>query len=109
MRKIKKGIRRYTLGILGSTKFDKLKPKKLRASERIKNAKNAITNPTIEAMILPRALSTFALSPPDVIHEIPPQMRKKRAIRTAIIKMNVTAAPTIPPRLFAFKLQSLVN
>ncbi len=97
------------LGILGRTKLDKLRPKKLRARERIKNAKNAITRPTIEAIILPRALSTFALSPPDVIHEIPPQIRKNRAINTAMIKRNVTAAPTIPPRLFAFKLQSLPN
>ena len=86
-----------------------LKPKKLSASDRIKNAKKAITKPIIAAMIVPRALSTFALSPPDVIQRMPPQIKKKRAIRTAIIRMKVTAAPTMGPILFAFRLQSLLN
>lgn len=75
----------------------------------MKKAKKEITNPMIAAMIVPRALSTFALSPPDVIHRIPPQIRKKRAINVATIRMKVTAAPTRGPMLFAFKLQSLLN
>ena len=96
-------------GSFGSVRFVRLKPKKLSASERIKNAKKSITKPIIAAIIVPRALSTFALSPPDVIHRIPPQIRKKRAISTAIIRIKVTAAPTIPPILLAFKLQRLPN
>jgi len=47
----------------------------------MKNARNAITKPTIAAMIVPRALSTLALSPPDVINEFLPQIKKKRELR----------------------------
>lgn len=75
----------------------------------MKNAKKAITKPMIAAIIVPRALSTFALSPPDVIHRIPPKIRKKRAIRTATIKMKVTAAPIIAPRLSPLRPQSVSN
>ena len=52
----------------------------------------------IAAIIVPRALSTFALSPPDVIHLIPPQMRKKSAIIIATTKISVITVPTIPHR-----------
>ena len=68
-----------------------------------------MTSPIIAAIIVPRALSTFALSPPEVIHRMPPQIRKKRAISAAATSKNATAAPTKGPILFAFKLQSCAN
>ena len=87
----------------------RLSPKIESASERMKNAKKAITKPIRAAMMWFRALSTFALSPPDVIQRIPPKTRKKRAIITAIARRKPTPAPTMDPRLFELRLQSLLK
>ena len=95
--------------MVGNVRFERLKPKKPRTTLRMKNAKKAITNPTIAAVIVCRALSTFALSPPEVIHLIPPKIRKKRDITAAITRIKVTAFPMIEPRLFAFKLQRVFS
>jgi len=65
--------------------------------------------PIIAAVIVCRALSTFALSPADIIHRMPPQIRKKSAINAAATRIKATAAPTIGPILFALRLQSLLN
>lgn len=69
----------------------------------MKKATNAIINPIIAKVILERAAEIFALSPPDVIHPIPPKIRNMIASMTAIISIIVTALPitldvtAIPP------------
>ena len=60
---------------------------------RKKDAKT-ITRPMIAAMIVFRADSTAALSPPEKIHLSPPQIRKMRATITAITK-RITMIPKI--------------
>ncbi len=66
----------------------------LRTIVKIKKARKAMTNPTIAAIIVFLALSTLALSPPESIHRIPPQIRKKRAINTAATNIIVIAVET---------------
>lgn len=56
-----------------------------------------MTNPTRAATIVFLAPSTPVLSPPDVIHFMPPKIKKPRAIKAAIIKAIVIRAPTSPP------------
>jgi hypothetical protein len=55
------------------------------------------------AVIVPLALSTPALSPPDVIHFIAPISKKNSATITAITKINVIAAPKISGTLVTSK------
>ena len=81
-------------------------PKKPRTTCRIKNARKAIIRPMMEAIIVSLAPCTFALSPPEVIQRMPPQMRKKRAIRAAAISKTVTVVRIIVPILLASRLQS---
>lgn len=59
----------------------------------------------IDAMIVFRADSTFDLSPPEVIHLIPPQIRKNKAINAAAIKRMVTTDEITEPILFAVREQ----
>lgn len=47
------------------------------------------TSPTKAATIVPLAASTFPLSPPDVIHLIPPYTKNPIASITAMIKRSV--------------------
>ena len=72
----------------------------------IKKARSAIISPMIEAIIVFRADSTLALSPPEVIHLIPPKIRKNKAINAAAIKKIVTTDEITGPILFALRLQS---
>ena len=96
-------------GIVGSFRLVKLNPKKLSARERIKNAKKAIINPIIAAVMVCLALSTFALSPADMIQRTPPQIRKNKAIKAAATRIKAIAAPTRGPILFALRLHKLLN
>ena len=48
-----------------------------------------IISPTMAAIIVLRADSTFALSPPESIHLIPPQIRKINAKTIAMIIIHV--------------------
>jgi len=93
--------------IFGIVKFPKLRPKKENTILIIKYAKKTITKPTNAATIVFLAPSTAVLSPPDVIHLIPPKIRKPRAIRVAIIKAIVIRALTTPPP--KFRLQRILN
>ena len=72
----------------------------------IKKARSAIIRPIMDAIIVFRADSTLDLSPPEVIHLIPPQIRKNKAMSAAAIKRIVTTDEITGPILFAFKLQS---
>lgn len=63
----------------------------------IKYARNVITRPTRAATIIFLADSTPALSPPDVIHLIPPNTKKARAISEAAIKAVSITAENISP------------
>lgn len=73
----------------------------------MKYARKTITRPTNAATIVFLAPSTAVLSPPDVIHLIPPKIKKPRAINVAIINAIVIKAPTIPPP--KVRLHSLLN
>lgn len=53
------------------------------------NAVTIITSPTIAATMCPRAASTFSLLPPEMIHLIPPNIRKAIAKITPITKSRV--------------------
>ena len=75
----------------------------------IKKARSAIMSPIMEAMMVFRALSTFDLSPPEVIHLIPPKIRKKRAINAAAINIMVTTEEITVPILLALRLQRELN
>lgn len=59
----------------------------------IKKAKKAITRPTIAYVRRERAAVTFVLSPPEVTHMIPPQIKKMSARITTRISIIVTALP----------------
>jgi hypothetical protein len=71
----------------------------------IKKARRATTRPIMDAMIVFRADSTFDLSPPEVIHLIPPQIRKNNAIKAAAIKRMVTTDEITDPMLLAVSVQ----
>ena len=77
-----------------------------RTSVIIKNAKSEIIRPMIDAMMVFLALSTFDLSPPEVIQRIPPQIKKNRAIKAAAMRRIVITAERTGPILFAFKLHN---
>lgn len=62
------------------------------------NAKKAIARPIIAATIVLRAPSTALLSPPERIHLIPPQIRKKNAISTAASSIIVTIFEIVDER-----------
>lgn len=75
---------------------------------KIRNVKNRIINPTIDATIAPLADSIVALSPPENVHLItPPEIKKKNAIITPITKMKVIAADIIPGTLSVLKQRTL--
>ena len=57
--------------------------------------------PIIAAIIVLRAASTLPLSPPERIHLIPPQIRKKRAIIAATTRMIIIVLLITVPRLVA--------
>lgn len=67
-------------------------PKNWKTKLIIKNDRNTSTSPTRAATIVPLAASTFALSPPETTHLIPPKIRKPRAKRTATTKRIVMTA-----------------
>lgn len=75
----------------------------------MKKARSAIISPIIEAIIVFRALSTFDLSPPEVIHLMPPKIRKNREISAAAINRIVTTDEITEPMLFALKLHKPLN
>lgn len=62
------------------------RPNSLNNSWSMKYAKNTKTSPISAATIVFLAPSTFVLSPPEVIHLMPPYIRKARAITTVTIK-----------------------
>lgn len=76
---------------------------------RIKYAENARINPIIAATMVPRADSSFALSPLEVIHRIAPIIRKISAIMTPNTRRIVTTLPTMPLLLVRSRLQSGLN
>ena len=81
-----------------------LKLKNLNSILKIRNVKNRIIRPTIDATIVPRADSTAALSPPENIHLItPPEIRKNNTIITEITKIKVIAADIIPGMFVSLK------
>ena len=84
-------------------------PKKFITKFIIKYARKTITNPTKAATIIFLAASTPALSPPEVIHLMPPNIRKASATRTATTNISVITAFIIPPTLPTPKLQSTVK
>ena len=47
--------------------------------------------------ICPLAPSTFDLSPPDIIHLIPPKIKENKKDKEAIIKAIIKSAEIIPP------------
>ncbi len=59
----------------------------------MKNAISETESPIMAYVILDRAAATFALSPPDVIHPIPPRIRYISVRRTATISMMVIVFP----------------
>ena len=75
--------------------FSRPRPKNRNSIVKTRNTKNTITNPTMAAVIVPLALSTAALSPPENIHFIAPISKKNSEIITEITKINVIAAPKI--------------
>lgn len=83
--------------------FSSPRPKNLNSIVKTKKTRNTITNPTIAAVIVPLALSTAALSPPENIHFIAPMSKKNSATITAITKINVIAAPKMPGILVSSK------
>lgn len=99
----------YYLTIFGRVRLVNDRPKIPRTTVMMKKARSAITRPMIDAIIVFRADSTFDLSPPEVIHLIPPTIRKKRAINAAAISRIVTTAETTDPILFAVRVQSTLK
>ncbi len=75
----------------------------------MKYIRNVRIRPIIAATIIFLADSSLALSPPDVIHLIPPYMRKKSAAITATINKIVMEFRTILFTLFKLKPQRLKN
>ncbi len=83
-----------------------LSPKKPNKKFIMKKDKNTITSPTNAATIVFLAFSTPVLSPPDVIHLIPPQIRNAKAMIAAITKAAVIILPTSPPPRFNLQRMS---
>ena len=85
-----------------------LKLKNLNSILKIRNVKNRIIRPTIDAIIVPLADSAAALSPPENIHLItPPEIKKKSTIITAMTKIKVIAADIMPGTLVSLKQRTL--
>ena len=61
----------------------------------MKKAKRATISPTTAPVIVPRADSSLALSPPDIIQRIPPAIIKNSAATIAKIRRIVTTLPVI--------------
>ena len=72
-------------------------PKMLRITLMIRYAKSAMTSPTIAATIWLLAESSFVLSPPEVIHRIPPTTKKTKATSTDAKSKSDTIRPIIDP------------
>lgn len=75
----------------------------------IRKANNATTKPIIAATIVPLADSTFDLSPPDMIHFIPPISRNITAIITARIRIIVIAFGIAPSKVVRFSPHKELN
>lgn len=76
---------------------------------RIKYDKNTTIKPTTAATIVFRAASTPALSPPERIHLIPPQIKNANATTAANIKRIVITLPTKFPKLLEAILHRAAN
>ena len=72
-----------------------LMPKKVPTNCAIAQAAKTTTNPTKAWVILFLAFSVLVLSPPDKIHSIPPQTRKKKKIKAAATSIIRKKAETI--------------
>ena len=79
-------------------------PKKVSRSLIIAQAAKTITSPTRAAVIWFLAVSVFALSPPEVIHLIPPITRMKKKTTAATIKIKLTNPPMIVPTVRVLRL-----
>lgn len=72
-----------------------LAPKIWKIAANIINVVTIITSPTIAATIWFRAASTFSLLPPEIIHLMPPYIRKAIAKITPTTKSRVMTNWTI--------------
>lgn len=61
------------------------------------HAAKTMTKPTKAAVIWLLAASVFALSPPDIIHLIPPITSMKKKIIAATTRMSLIPVPIITP------------
>ena len=84
------------------------RPNRLAINPTMKYAKNTSTKPTMPPIIVLLADSTFALSPPDMIHFMPPQTRKRTAMITAITTRTVITLLTTLPKSPELILQILL-
>jgi len=75
----------------------------------INQAKNMITKPTTAAIMCSLAAATACLSPPEVIHFIPPYIKKISAIITPIPNIIVIPAEIIPGTLPVVKAHKGAN
>lgn len=80
-------------------------PKKFCTSSITAQAEATITSPTIALVILLRAASMPALSPPEVIHWIPPKIRKRNVKTAAMIKSAAATEPMSCPTSFIFTIE----
>lgn len=76
-----------------------------RMNDSRKKARNVITRPIRAAMMVLLAVSTLPLSPPDIIHFMPPQIKKNKATNAAPMKSTIIIVPITPGRLSLFILQ----
>ena len=72
----------------------------------IAQAENTITSPIKAAVICPLADSVWVLSPPDVIHLIPPIINIKKKTNAAITKAPVIAALKSPEKVTVDKTEN---
>jgi hypothetical protein len=93
----------------GKVRFISEIPNRPSTSWSIKNDRNVTKRPMIAATIVPLAISTLPLSPPERIHLIPPQIRKKRAISAATMNRNKTALLITLPKFVEFIVQRLLK
>lgn len=82
---------------VGSRRSKRLSPKRPSTRFKMKNARKTIISPITAAIIWLRAASTPPLSPPEVIHLIPPHTRKKRAISIATTNITAITNPIMDP------------
>ena len=74
-------------------------PKKKPMSRMMAQAAATMAKPIKALVIWLRASSTWALSPPETIHLMPPMMRKAKAISKAPMIARPTPPPMRLPRL----------